>query len=100
MATPAATLLTHRLYFEPDPPETGPSENEEPTLNLLVTNGGWTTVRCTGITLEIPIGSRAKDLTADGSVVEAVTVPHGWSAQEPIRTNKFVRFPFVPDDGS
>lgn len=99
MPAPADTLLTHNLYFQPDPPEAGPSEDAEPTLNLLVTNGGWSIVRCTGITLEIPAGSRAKDLVSDGSVVKVDRVPEGWSAQDPIYTNRFARFGFVPDGG-
>ncbi|AEW92671.1 MULTISPECIES: hypothetical protein [Streptomycetaceae] len=99
MATPAGTLLTHTLYFEPDPPQAGSSDNADPTLNLLVTNGGWTIVRCTAIALQIPAGSRAKDLVADGSAVGVVSVPEGWSAREPVHTNKFARFTFVPDQG-
>lgn len=94
------TLLTHRFYTDPDPLESNPSGPTEAEITLLVTNGGWSPVRCTGITVTFPVGQRARDLAASSQNVNATSVQEGWEAEDPIRTNRFVRFAFTPPGGS
>ncbi|MFG2530422.1 hypothetical protein [Streptomyces sp. NPDC048516] len=102
MTTEAAAtpLLTHSFYTDPDPLESDPWGPTEAEVTLLVTNGGWSPVRCTGITVTIPVGQRARDLAASSQNVNATSVPDGWEAEDPIRTNRFVRFAFTPSGGS
>ncbi|MFD9206408.1 hypothetical protein ACFVZM_09000 [Streptomyces sioyaensis] len=93
-------LLTHSFYTDPDPLESNPSGPMDTEVTLLVTNGGWSPVRCTGITVTFPVGQRARDLAASSQAVNATAVPDGWEAADPIRTNRFVRFAFTPSGGS
>ncbi|QRX89942.1 hypothetical protein [Streptomyces noursei] len=95
----AAPLLTHSLYTDPDPLESNPSGPTEAKITLLVSNGGWSEVRCTGITVTFPVGQRARDLAATSQDVIATSKPDDWEAADPIRTNRFVRFTFTPSGG-
>ncbi|MFF4285612.1 hypothetical protein ACFY0R_09830 [Streptomyces sp. NPDC001633] len=96
----AEPLLTHALYTDPNPLESNASGPTEATVTLLVTNSGWNPVRCTGITVSLPVGQRARDLASSAQDVNASSVPEGWEAAPPTRTNKFVRFAFTPPGGS
>lgn len=96
----ATPLLTHRFYTAPDPLESDPSGPTEAEVTLQVTNRGLDPVRCAGITVTFPVGQRARDLAASSQNVNATSVPEGWEAADPIRTNRFVRFTFTPSGGS
>ena len=73
--TGGTTLLSYALLDQPQP---APGRRADATLTLVVSNDGSQIVDCTQIMVILPVGSNAKDLTADAGLL--TQVPAGWDA--------------------
>ncbi|MYS80769.1 hypothetical protein [Embleya scabrispora] len=63
---------------------------------MTVSNGGHTAVRCTSLAVELPIGTRPRDLVTTAQGIEATTTTPGWSRPTREVDANRVRFEFVP----
>ncbi|MFI9271382.1 hypothetical protein ACIGXM_11805 [Kitasatospora sp. NPDC052896] len=92
----AAPLLDHAVRTDPEPLEANLSGPSPADLRVVVSNSGNVAVRCTSIVIELPVGSRPRDLASTGVGIEASTTTPGW-----VRTGQTVsptqaRFEFEP----
>ncbi|MFI6847810.1 hypothetical protein OG535_29340 [Kitasatospora sp. NBC_00085] len=78
---PAAPLLSYAIRTTPDPLIHSPADGELSlaALHLLISNPLPTPVRCSRITIVLPVGTIAQDLAQTGVGVVATATPHTWS---------------------
>ncbi|MFI6986576.1 hypothetical protein ACIBSV_49660 [Embleya sp. NPDC050154] len=96
---PTATepLLKHAVHTIPDPLEANLSGPPSPAqIRVVLTNGGNKAVRCTSIVIELPVGTRPRDLAATGQGIVATATTEGWTAAAPDVGADRVRFAFTP----
>jgi hypothetical protein len=71
-----STLLSYVMFTSPDPLQ---ASAKNTLLTLVVSNPGGRVVTVTRIDVTLPVGTNAKDLTADATGVQT-GVPAGWQA--------------------
>ena len=75
-AEPSDTLLSYALFTSPDPLQVSV---KNAVLTLVVSNPGGRMVTVTSLVVTLPVGTNAKDLTADATGVQT-ELPAGWQA--------------------
>jgi hypothetical protein len=98
---PAATdpLLDHAVRTKPDPLEANLSGPSVAELGVIVSNGGNFAVRCTAIVIELPVGTRPRDLVATGVGIVATVSTPGWTRTSQNVGPTQARFEFKPTAG-
>jgi hypothetical protein len=71
------TLLKYAFLADPDPLQAGGTA----TLTLIVSNPGGQVVTVDSIVVTLPVGTNAKDLTADASGIQS-QLPPGWGVSQ------------------
>ncbi|HYW11887.1 MAG TPA: hypothetical protein VE871_08020 [Longimicrobium sp.] len=71
------TLLSYAMLPSPDPLQAGGTA----TLTLIVSNSGRQVVTVASIAVTLPVGTNAKDLTADASGIQS-QLPPGWNVSQ------------------
>ncbi|MFI6847811.1 hypothetical protein OG535_29335 [Kitasatospora sp. NBC_00085] len=92
----AAPLLDHAVRTDPDPLEANLSGPSPATLRVVISNSGNVAVRCTSIVIELPVGSRPRDLASTGVGIEASTTTPGWVRTGQTVSHTQARFEFEP----
>ncbi|MEU0939030.1 hypothetical protein [Embleya sp. NPDC005971] len=97
VSTATEPLLDHIVRANPDPLEANLSGPSEPArMRVTVSNGGHTAVRCTSLAVELPIGTRPRDLITTAEGIDATITTPGWTpAPRDVDANR-IRFEFVP----
>lgn len=98
-AADAAPLLTRAVHTEPNPLQADPAAPVESELSVYLTNSTWNAIRCTGVTIVLPMGRGPQQIAASHETI-AVTPPTAdWDVQT-TRLNTYVKYDFTPPGGS
>ncbi|MGI5335983.1 hypothetical protein ACQEVS_00580 [Streptomyces sp. CA-181903] len=91
--------LDYAARTEPDPLEANLSGPSPADLSVVVSNRGFVAVRCSSIVVDLPVGSRPRDLLATGTGIEASVTTPGWAKTGETAGPDQARFEFRPVSG-
>ena len=94
------TLLTYSLSTDPSPLQASPSADalEVATLTLLATNLTKASILLKGISVRLPVGSGAAQLTENAGLI-GVVLPEGWVLHNTQKPPGAVVYVFYPPAG-
>ncbi|WP_439678221.1 hypothetical protein [Embleya sp. MST-111070] len=92
-------LLDHAVRTNPERLLADLSQPSNADLAVTVSNGGHVAVRCTSIVIELPVGTRPRDLAATGAGITATTTTPGWALTNEDTSPTRARFEFTPTAG-